>query len=171
MTEEILEVKPLTSEAFAHFGQVIQKKDRFLEEINYGYTHKYADLAQVDISDASGRPGIHLFSSRPVSLPISIKILERHPLGSQAFVPLHQQPFLVVVAPAGEVPEAGDVKAFLSNGSQGINIAKGVWHHYQITLGEPGEYLVVDRVGPGENFEECRLEKALTINSLPVLTG
>jgi ureidoglycolate lyase len=158
-----LKLQPLTVQAFAPFGNVLQKTAAVWQEINQGHTRKYADLAQVDTADAGGRPAVHIYNSRPVSLPLRIETLERHPLGSQAFIPLHPRPFLIVVAPAGPAPQASQVRGFFSNGQQGVNYHKGVWHHYQITLHETSDYLVIDRAGPGENFEEYRLAQTLVI--------
>jgi ureidoglycolate lyase len=158
-----LNLKPLTSEAFAPFGDVIQKQGHYPEEINYGQTRKYARLAGIDANDEGGEAAVHIYRSRPVSLPFRIELMENHPLGSQAFMPLHQRPFLVVVAPAADRLEFKSVQGFFTNGEQGVNIHKGVWHHYQLSLDEISDYLVIDRSGPGNNRVEQHLEKALFI--------
>jgi len=80
--------------------------------------------------------------------------MECHPVGSQAFYPLHHRPFPIVVAKAGAPPAAADIRLFVSNGRQGVNLHAGVWHHYQLTLGQDSDYLVVDRGGEGENYRE-----------------
>jgi ureidoglycolate lyase len=162
-----LQVQALTRHAFAPFGEVLEKTEGSHETINYGHTLKFADLARIDVRAESGRIAVHIYHSLPVTLPLRIEFLERHTLGSQAFMPLQQKPFLVVVAPASAAPKASDVQAFFSNGQQGVNIHKGVWHHYQITFGQPADYLVIDRAGPGENFEEHRLTQSLELASLP----
>jgi ureidoglycolate lyase len=159
--------QPLTAEAFARFGDVIEKKGADSQEINAGTTQKYSDLAVFDTSDEAGRTALHLYHSRTIPLPLRIEILECHPLGSQAFIPLHQRPFLIVVAPAGAAPNSADVRAFYSNGQQGVNYRKGVWHHYLINLYEPGDYLIIDRMGPGQNYAEHRLAQALMVEKLP----
>ena len=161
-----LNLKPLTSEAFAPFGEVIQKQGHYPEEINYGQTRKYARLAGVDTSDEGGEPAVHIYRSRPVSLPFRIEMMECHPLGSQAFMPLHQRPFLVVVAPASDRLSFKSIQGFFTNGEQGVNFHKGVWHHYQLSLDEISDYLVIDRSGPGDNRIEQHLEKALFIEEL-----
>ena len=89
--------------------------------------------------------------------------MERHPLGSQAFIPLHNRPFPVVVAVAGPQPGIRDIRAFLSNGRQGINLRAGSWHHYQLSLEQSSDYLVIDRAGEDVNFEEINLEEPLTL--------
>jgi len=158
-----LNLKPLTSEAFAPFGDVIQKQGHYPEEINYGQTRKYARLAGIDATDEGGEAAVHIYRSRPVSLPFRIELMENHPLGSQAFMPLHQRPFLVVVAPAADRLEFKSIQGFFTNGEQGVNIHKGVWHHHQLSLDEISDYLVIDRSGPGNNRIEQHLEKALFI--------
>ena len=158
-----LNLKPLTSEAFAPFGDVIQKQGHYPEEINYGQTRKYARLAGIDATDEGGEAAVHIYRSRPVSLPFRIELMENHPLGSQAFMPLHQRPFLVVVAPAADRLEFKSIQGFFTNGEQGVNIHKGVWHHHQLSLDEISDYLVIDRSGPGNNRVEQHLEKALFI--------
>jgi len=167
MTPLPLRLQELTAPAFAPFGDVLQTDGQAAEEINRGHTDKFADLARIDVSDEKGRAAVHIFRSRPLTLPLLIGQMERHPLGSQAFMPLQASPFVVVVAPAGSVPAAEDVRGFVSNGRQGVNLHRGVWHHYQITLEEPAEYLVIDRAGPGVNFEEKRLNPPLVIERLP----
>ena len=158
-----LNLKPLSSEAFAPFGDVIQKQGHYPEEINYGQTRKYARLAGIDTTDEGGEAAVHIYRSRPVSLPFRIEVMENHPLGSQTFMPLHKHPFIVVVAPAADRLEFKSIQGFFTNGEQGVNIHKGVWHHYQLSLDEISDYLVIDRSGPGNNRVEQHLEKALFI--------
>jgi ureidoglycolate lyase len=98
-----------------------------------------------------------------VRLPFTVEIMERHPLGSQGFIPLHDRPFLVVVAPPGAEPGPAAIRAFLTDGRQGVNYYRGTWHHYQLTLDQTGDYLVIDRAGPGLNLEEYRLAQPLII--------
>ncbi len=158
-----LHLKPLTQEAFAPFGDVIQKQGHYPEEINYGQTRKYAGLAQIDVADEEGTATVHIYRSRPVSLPFRVEVMEYHPLGSQAFIPLHKRPFLVVVAPPAEILDFDSIQGFFTNGEQGVNLKKGVWHHYQLSLLENCDYLVIERDGPGVNTIEQHLDKTLLI--------
>jgi len=158
-----LNLKPLTQEAFAPFGDVIQKQGHYPEDINFGQTRKYAGLAQIDVADEGGTATVHIYRSRPVSLPFRIEVMEYHPLGSQAFIPLHQRPFLVVVAPAAEILDFDSIEGFFTNGEQGVNLKKGVWHHYQLSLLENSDYLVIERDGPGVSTIEQHLDKTLLI--------
>lgn len=91
-------------------------------------------------------------------------MMECHPLGSQAFFPLHDRPFPVVVALPDSVPSTDTIRVFLTNGRQGVNIYPGVWHHYQLTLEQDSDYIVIDRKGSGENFEEYQLEQEVFLN-------
>ncbi len=160
---KLLVPQPLTAEAFERFGEVISAGGHTAELINAGHTQKFTDLAGIDTTAEGGSTAVHIYRSQPLSLPLEIKVMERHPLGSQAFMPLHNRPFLVIVAPAGEVLESDDVRAFLSNGQQGINLRRGTWHHYQISLQQVSDYLVIDRMGPGANFEQRQLSPPLLI--------
>lgn len=162
MTPAPLQLEPLSAEAFAPFGEVIQRTGAIPESINYGRTLKYAGLARIETGE--GHAAIHLYRSQATELPIMVERLERHPLGSQAFMPLHGRPFPVIVAPQGDRPRVEDIRGFISNGEQGINYHKGVWHHYQISLGGPADYLVVDREGRGGNFDEWILDRPLRID-------
>ena len=158
-----LNLKPLTSDTFAPFGDVIQKQGHYPEEINYGQTRKYANLAGIDTSDETGEASVHIYRSRPISLPFRVEVMECHPLGSQAFVPLHNRSFPVVVAPRADELDFKSIQGFFTNGEQGINFHKGVWHHFQLSLDEISDYLVIDRSGPGNNRVEQRLGKTLFI--------
>lgn len=161
MKPDRLVLEPLTAEAFEPFGDVIQRRGAIPELINYGQTQKYADQALIDSGEADGHATVHLYRSRPASLPLHIKQLERHPLGSQAFMPLHQRPFPVIVAPPGDEPDIRAIRGFITNGQQGINLRRGVWHHYQVSLDGVCDYLVIDRGGPGDNFEEWVFDEPL----------
>ena len=158
-----LKLKPLTPGAFAPFGDVIQIPGHKPEEINYGHTRKYAGLAQVDLGDEESTATVHIYRSRPVQLPFRVEVMEYHPLGSQAFFPLQKRPFLVIVAPPSKILPFKSIQGFFTNGEQGVNLNKGVWHHYQLSLGENCDYLVIDRDGPGVNTIEQRLDKTLLI--------
>jgi ureidoglycolate lyase len=151
-----LKVEPLTREAFAAFGDVIELDGARHYPINLGTTERYHDLARVDTGDEGGRTLVNVFRGQPRTLPFEVTMMERHPLGSQAFIPLHARPYLVVVAPAGDLdPER--LRAFVTRGWQGINLAKGVWHHPLIACGEVSDFVVVDRGGGGTNLDEQML--------------
>jgi ureidoglycolate lyase len=154
-----LAIEPLTREAFAPFGDVIELEGAREIPINLGTTIRYHDLANVDINDAGGRTLVNLFRGQPRTLPFEVKMLERHPLGSQAFIPFDEKPYLVVVAPAGDLdPQA--IRAFVTCGWQGVNYAKGVWHHPLLALGEVSDFIVVDRGGDGLNLNEQNLRES-----------
>ena len=155
-----LTIEPLTREAFAPFGDVIELAGVKQIPINLGTTIRFHDLAKVDVTDEGGRTLVNLFRGQPRELPFEVKMLERHPLGSQAFVPLNDAPYLVVVAPAGEL-DTTKIRAFVSHGWQGVNYAKGVWHHPLIALGEVSDFIVVDRGGEGLNLNEQDLPESL----------
>ncbi|MEQ5838664.1 ureidoglycolate lyase [Paraburkholderia acidicola] len=155
-----LVIEPLTRAAFAPFGDVIELDGAKQIPINLGTTIRYHDLARVDVVDEGGRALVNLFRGQPRTLPFEVKMLERHPLGSQAFVPLNDKPYLVVVAPAGEL-DSGAIRAFFTSGWQGVNYAKGVWHHPLIALGEVSDFVVVDRGGDGLNLNEQDLDASV----------
>jgi ureidoglycolate lyase len=155
-----LAIEVLTPEAFAPFGDVIQTDGAKRIPINLGTTIRFHDLATLDVADAGGRPLVNLFRGQPRTLPFEVRMLERHPLGSQAFVPLDDRPYLVVVAPAGDLDPAR-IRAFVTQGWQGVNYAKGVWHHPLIALGQRSDFIVVDRGGDGLNLNEQDLPESL----------
>jgi ureidoglycolate lyase len=148
---------PLTADAFAPFGEVIEASERAeVMPINYGWTTRFHDLADVEVGD--GRAIISLFRSKPLE-PLVLKIFERHPLGSQAFMPLQGRPYLVAVAPRGDFDPAA-VRLFRAAPNQGVNYARGVWHHFLLALEAESDFLVVDREGPDENLDEVTLAEA-----------
>ena len=153
-----LSVEPLSRAAFAPFGEVIETAGARHYPINEGTTERFHDLARVDVADEAGRPLINIFRAQPRPLPIEIRMMERHSLGSQAFVPLEAADFLVVVAPAGDPPKAAQLRAFHARGGQGVNYAKGVWHHPVLALVRQTDFLVIDRGGAGNNCDEVTLQ-------------
>ncbi|CAJ7643384.1 ureidoglycolate hydrolase [Burkholderia pseudomallei] len=155
-----LSIEPLTRAAFAPFGDVIETQGAKQIPINLGTTMRFHDLAKIDVADEGGRPLVNLFRGQPRTLPFEVTMLERHPLGSQAFVPLTDRPYIVVVAPAGDL-DASKIRAFVTSGWQGVNYAKGVWHHPLIALGEVSDFIVVDRGGDGRNLNEQNLHESL----------
>ena len=153
-----LEVQPLTREAFAPFGDVIEASDAVRHfTINAGNTERYHDLANIE-PGPDGRVIVSIFRGQPRQLPFTVHMMERHPLASQAFIPMSGRPYLVVVAPAGEPPAAHNLKVFLARGDQGVNYATGVWHHPLLALDGVCDFLVVDRSGPNPNCDEVQLD-------------
>jgi ureidoglycolate lyase len=154
-----LPIEPLNADTFRAFGEVIEaatSAHQFV--INEGFATRYHDLAQVDVSAAGGRVGLSVFRAKPRTLPLQLLVLERHPLGSQAFVAMSELPFLVVVAPASEKLQVDQIRCFLAGKSQGVNYAPGTWHHPLIALDRTSDFLVVDRCGAtasGKNLDEC----------------
>lgn len=151
-----IHLEPLTAEAFAPFGDVLEATGDF-RLINAGLCRRHHDRARIDVGDA--RPGISIFKAEPRALPYSFDLIERHPEGSQAFLPMTEHPFLVIVS---EGPEATP-RAFRTNGAQGINLHRGTWHGVLTPLHAPGLFAVVDRIGTTPNLEEYRFSAPWTV--------
>jgi ureidoglycolate lyase len=153
-----IKVTPLTRGAFAPFGDVIEAEGSAAFTINDGFATRHHDLAEVDVLEAGGRPLLNIFHARPWPQPIRIRMLERHPLSSQA----------VVVAAPGDQPEPAQIHAFVTNGRQGVNYRRGVWHHPLLVLDREADFVVIDRGADGENcdivhFDEQEHEAVLAI--------
>ena len=146
-----LQAAPLTATAFAPFGDVLEATGDF-RVINAGLCQRHHDRARLDFGP-EGRAGISMFNAQPRALPYDFTLVERHPEGSQAFIPLSQHPFLVIVAP-DEGGRPGSPLAFLTNGAQGINLHRGTWHGVLTPLHAPGLFAVIDRIGATPNLEE-----------------
>ena len=143
----------LNAESFAEFGDVLEAQGDAME-INQGSTLRFNDLGTIDVTEQQGRPLFNIFRATPLAQPISVCMLERHPLSSQAFFPLDNRPYLVVVAPAGEKIVAEEIKAFLAHGRQGVNYRRGTWHHPLLALEQESDFIVIDRGGDGDNCDE-----------------
>jgi ureidoglycolate lyase len=148
-----LNAHPLTATAFAPFGDVLDATGDF-RLINDGMCQRHHDRAHMDFGP-DARAGLSIFNASPRALPYAFDLVERHPDGSQAFIPMTQDPFLVIVAPdiAGK---PGTPLVFLTNGAQGINLHRGTWHGVLTPLAAPGLFAVVDRIGTTPNLEEYR---------------
>lgn len=147
-----LRIRPLTAEGFAPFGEVIDTSGSPDKLINQGLCGRFHDRATLDI-DAEGRAGISLFQAELRQLPYRLEMVERHPLGSQAFLPMSMDGFLVITAPDdGGAP--GQPLAFRTAPGQGINFHRNTWHGVLTPLAGSGLFAVVDRIGPGVNLEE-----------------
>lgn len=149
--------EPLTEAAFGAFGDVLQATGDF-RLINDGLCRRHHDRARMDFGP-DGRAGISIFQAQARSLPYLFDLIERHPDGSQAFLPMTAAPFLVIVA---ESP-AHRPRAFLTDGAQGINLHRGTWHGVLTPLHDPGLFAVVDRIGLTANLEEHRFTRAWTV--------
>jgi ureidoglycolate lyase len=147
--------EPLTAEAFAPFGSVIEASEAAVKlEINQGHAVRYDRLAEIDVAEGGGAGVVSLFRARPLG-ELVLRVFERHPLGSQTFMPLSGGRYLVAVAPAGDFDPA-EICLFRAEPNQGVHYLKGVWHHFLLVLDE-SDFLVVDRAGPGDNCDEIEL--------------
>ncbi|GMG84307.1 ureidoglycolate lyase [Paralimibaculum aggregatum] len=160
----MVDVEPLEPGAFARFGDVIEAEGPPDRLINEGLCGRWHDRARLDFAD--GRAGISLFRSEPRTLPFTLALLERHPLGSQSFLPMGGTPWLAIAAP-DEDGRPGRPRAFRASGTQGVSYLRGVWHAVLTPLGGPGLFAVVDRIGPGANLEEHRLAEGWLIRAAP----
>jgi len=146
-----LTAAPLTASDFAPFGDVIEPRATPTVMINQGLCARHSDLAQLEFSD--GRAAISLFDAEARHLPHIVKMVERHPLGSQAFLPLGPLSCLVIVAEDAD-GAPGAPRAFITEPGQAINLLRGIWHGVLTPLNEAGQFVVIDRIGPGANLEE-----------------
>lgn len=156
----ILTAQPLTADAFAPFGDVLEATGDF-RLINAGLCKRHHDRARMEFGQ-DGRAGISVFNAQSRSLPYAFTVVERHPEGSQAFLPMTEHPFLVIVAP-DEHGVPGAPLAFVTNGAQGINLHRGTWHGVLTPLHAPGLFAVVDRIGTTPNLEEYHYPRSWTV--------
>ena len=152
-----IKIEAISEAAFAPYGDVLDANGDF-RLINDGLCRRHHDRARLDFG-TEGRAGISIFSAEPRSLPYQFNLIERHPEGSQAFIPLYGLPFLVIVA---DGPGARP-RAFRTSGAEAINLYRGTWHGVLTPLSAPGLFAVVDRIGPGPNLEEYRYPEAWTV--------
>ena len=158
-----LQVEALTREAFAPFGEVLEPASaETVYEINAGTAQRFHALARVEIAGEDGQAVISLFRAQARALPFVVEALERHPLGSQAFMPLGGASYLVVVA---SDPNAKP-RAFLASAGQGVSFRPGTWHHALLALERESDFLVVDRAGTAPNCDEVALSQAWTIDTI-----
>tara|TARA_X000001036_G_scaffold302301_1_gene281374 strand:+ start:379 stop:885 length:507 start_codon:yes stop_codon:yes gene_type:complete len=157
---------PLTKNEFFKFGDILETENRNHFLINGGMCKRYDRLSDVITDNGVGKPSISIFRGKPYKLPLQLKLLERHPLGSQAFMPIHSDPFLIIVAEdINGTPSTP--KAFFTNGRQGVNIHKNTWHGVLTPLFTECDFLVIDRVGPTPNAEEYILTQIIIIEPIP----
>jgi ureidoglycolate lyase len=158
-----LKTSPLSAEAFAPYGDVIELSGPPDKLINQGMCGRHHDLAKLDFAD--GRAGISLFNAQARQLPHLVDMVERHPDGSQAFVPLDAVPMLVIVAAdAGGKPV--NPKAFVTKPGQSINLHRGIWHGVLAPIGKPGRFIVIDRIGDGPNLQEHWFEDGYIVETI-----
>lgn len=159
---DILTIRPLTAEAFAPFGDVIEARPEAMRLINGGTTERFHALAAPEVAGAGARVIINIFRGQPRIFPYKLDMMERHPLGSQSFSPLDGRPYLVAVSP-DEDGRPGRPQVFLARGDQGVNYRRNIWHHPLIAVGQVSDFLIVDRDGPGHNLEEFSFDAPFTI--------
>ncbi|UWS80648.1 ureidoglycolate lyase [Phaeobacter sp. G2] len=158
--ENKIAIQPISAAGFAPFGDLLQVTGAPDKIINQGLCGRYHDLAQMDFCD--GRAGLSLFNAEPRTLPLALTMMERHPQGSQAFIPMSEHGFLVIVArDAGGTP--GTPLAFETQPGQAVNFHRGTWHGVLTPLHAPGLFAVVDRIGAGANLQEHWFETPFVV--------
>jgi ureidoglycolate lyase len=160
-----IQIQLLTSENFARFGEVISCQGNDYFHINDAHTERYHALVMTEII-GDAKAGISIFRNiKSTQIPFEISMLERHPNGSQAFIPMQGQKFLIVVAPSldTDTPDLSQLCAFITDGTQGVNYRAGTWHHPLLTLEAPSDFAVVDRIGTGHNCDVYQFPETFKI--------
>ena len=158
----VVKPKPITKENFSKFGDMITTDDIKPIEINEGYAKRFDGIANLNTSKDNGETTISIFSALRRSFPMKIDMMEKHPLGSQAFIPMKQTTFLVLVAPKGSKPDLNKIEAFVIPPEIGVNYNPGTWH-FPLIATEDMNFLVVDRKGSGDNLIIESLDKEQVI--------
>ena len=151
MNNLIIKPKPITKENFKKFGDMITTDNIKPLEINDGYAKRFDGIANLDAKKDNGESTISIFSALKRSFPMKVDMMEKHPLGSQAFIPMKETTFLAFVAPQGDKPDLNKAEAFIVPKGIGINYNSGVWHFPLIST-EDTDFLVIDRKGSGDNL-------------------
>ena len=161
MSPRALVMEPLTKAAFALFGTVIERDGAEIRMINEGTTTRYHALSGVDVAAGGGTAILSIFAGTPRPFPIEISMMERHPIGSQAFMPLSDHDWLVVVAPTNgddSAPDFNGLRCFHARGDQGVSYAPHVWHH-PLLVRQPQDFLIADRAGPEGESDSANLQE------------
>ena len=151
-----LKPRPLSADSFKPYGDVVELEGRPSRRINMGHADRFESLAELDLTEG-GEPALSVFKARPISLPFHVTCMERHPSSSQLFIPKDDGRFLVLVAEGGGDFNPTKMELFISNGKQGINYHRGVWHHFLMAIEKEQEFVVIDRSNPDENTDEVEL--------------
>lgn len=162
----IMPIEPLSAGVFRRYGDVIEASDSAEQfTVNEGNATRYHDLATVDVAAERGHPVISIYRAQPCNFPLRLRLLERHPIGSQAFIPMGNHPYLVIVAAADTPPSAQHIHCFRASPGQGVNFARGTWHYPVLPLHAVCDFLVIDRGGPSKvpNCEELALDDELEL--------
>lgn len=162
---QTIDIEPLTRAAFAEFGDVVDVHGAEWIDINQGFARRINDLAKIDVADEDGSVNVSLFTARQRPRPIAVTMMERHPLGTQLFYPLQDAPWLVLVC--ADPSDRRSYRAFRASGRQGVNYAKGVWHHPLLVMTDNERFIVVDRAGPGRNLQEIWLDAEQVLHLAP----
>lgn len=157
----VIRIEPLTKAAFAPFGEVVETDGATPIVINEGFAARLNSAAKIDVAMEGGHVNIAIFEAKPRPQPIAITMVERHPLGSQLFMPLQARDWLVVVCT--DPADPASFRAFAASGAQGVNYARGTWHFPLLVMSGGERFLVIDRAGPGQNLEEVTLPAPLSL--------
>lgn len=161
----ILTPQPLTPDSFSPFGDVVDSSSASNSfPMNYGLATRYVNLADIDVTENGGKTCISIVNSNSVKFPFTVEKMEYHPFGSQLFYPLCKSPFLILVSPPAKKLNTEKLALFLTNGEQGINYHKGVWHHYLLPLNNASEFIVVDRIANDDNCIEAQPENEIILS-------
>lgn len=160
----MLEIKPvlLTQTAFKEYGKVITTEEAESKTINNGYAKKYFELCTMDATEKNGASTLHIYVAKNREFPLRISMLEKHPYFSQTFMPRSCEPFLVVIALGENEPDISTLKAFITNGNQGVHYNRGIWHFPLISLKNNEQFIVIDRTDFNE--EEKQLLDCIEYN-------
>ncbi len=155
----VIVCEPLTVEAFAPYGEVISKQPNKLLNMNAGMADNYRALGHANTQPENGETVISIVVSKQYPIPYDLKVVERHPLGSQAFIPQSNTPFIVIVAEAGDWKGSESLRAFKTDGTQGVNYYLGTWHCPLLTPYGEMDFICIDREGDGNNCEVIQLDE------------
>ena len=156
--EKIIKPEKINRSNFAAYGDLISTSDINPMDINAGYAKRFDNLANLNTSKDDGKTIVSIFSALKRVFPMKIDMMEKHPLGSQAFIPMKVTTFLCFVAPPGDLPEVNKIQSFIVPPQTGINYKPGIWHFPLIST-ENTNFLVIDRKGKGENLVIHKFDK------------
>ena len=156
--EKIIKPEKISRSNFSSYGDLISTDDISPININEGYAKRFDNLANLDTSKDSGNTIVSIFSALKRTFPMKIHMMEKHPLSTQAFIPMKETTFLAFVAPSGESPEIDKIQSFIIPPKMGINYKPGIWHFPLIST-ENINFLVIDRKGSGDNLIIHKFEK------------